>query len=821
MNASQLLADLKAATVLDRAESLLVCGDFDSAAGEAWLATQERPYDERGWSLLARAHYHAGRQRDALQTCRAVRALLVDELGIDPSPGLAELEIRILNQDLEPPSQTSTEEVAGQSAPFSIPAMPDPFIGRDALVDEVTGQLDAARVVSLVGLGGIGKTTVARAVAHRVAEAGRPVHISELETETVSQAAIERVCRDAGVDADDPVGALAGLGEGTLLVLDNVEQIDGFGAVLARCLAGSRASVLTTSRTPLRLREERVIRVGALPVGGADGELSPAAALFLEFAARARPGLDRQAAAASGERVGELLDGIPLALELMAMRTRILTVSQIAGRIERGVTSSLSGSRRVDQPDRQLSLGAVVAQTVEGLTGPPRALLPWLASLEGWTSIELLDSVATEAIGVDLVDALEDLADSGLIDLSANGLVRLRMPIRDYLAGLEDGAAANRRVIGEVRRLVTDIAPTLLGSETSSGLDRIARDHDPVTGALAVAVSEGLAGDATAIVLAMNRYWLLTGRIVEGRRWIESVSKMPGLTDTDRTRVAILAGTFASYQNDASAAAALESALVTADTLGVPVDRLVVNGWCCLAALQAQRGEHDESRRLSGIAGRVADSSGDAGLQGLARDVRGFVAAYASDYDVAVECHLACLADARRTGDAHTVINLAIALTDDYMGLGRFGDALEMSSLAFELVGRSSGSSLVGAVLKVQGMTHIAVGRVAESRGFLTEALRLAHHNGVDPVTEGDALILLSAGAALERSDDLAARLWGAGEAILADLGIAARSRLVPAVMDEITALEGRLAGRFQALATSGSASPTKVVEGVLAERPD
>ena len=230
---------LKAATVLDRAESLLVCGDFDSAAGEAWLATQERPYDERGWSLLARAHYHAGRQRDALQTCRAVRALLVDELGIDPGPG------RAGDSDPQPESRASqpdvTEEVAGQSAPFSIPAMPDPFIGRDALVDEVTGQLDAARVVSLVGLGGMGKTTVPRAVAHRVAEAGRPVHISKLETETVSQAAIERVCRDAGVDADDPVGALAALGEGTLLVLDNVEQIDGFGAVLARCLAGSRA----------------------------------------------------------------------------------------------------------------------------------------------------------------------------------------------------------------------------------------------------------------------------------------------------------------------------------------------------------------------------------------------------------------------------------------------------------------------------------------------------------------------------------------------------------------------------------------------------
>ena len=448
-------------------------------------------------------------------------------------------------------------------------------------------------------------------------------------------------------------------------------------------------------------------------------------------------------------------------------------------------------------------------------------LLPWLASLEGWTSIELLDLVASEANCGDLVDALEDLADCGLIDLSGDGLVRLRTPIRDYLAGLGERVAAYSKVVREVRQFVTDVAPTLLGSETSAGLERIARDHDPITGALAVAVSEGLAGDAAAIALALNRYWLLTGRIAEGRRWSESVSSMPGLADSERTRVAILAGTFASYQNDAVAGPALESALATAEELGVPIDRLVVNGWCCLAALQAQLGDHDEASRQARNAGRVADLSGDSDLRGLARDVRGFVAAYASDFEVALECHLACLTDARRIGDDHTVINLAIALTDDYMGLGRYRDALEMSGQAFELVGRSNGSSLVGAVLKVQGMTHLAVGRVAESRGFLTEALRLAHRHGGDPVTEGDALVLLSAGAALERSDRHAARLWGAGEAILADLGITARSRFVPVVMNEIVALETRLGGHFQALAASGSASPAQVVEGVLAERPD
>ena len=171
-----------------------------------------------------------------------------------------------------------------------IPAMPDPFIGRDAMVDEVTRLLDTAQIVSLVGLGGIGKTTVAYATARRLAQAGRPVHICELATETVAQAAIERVCRDAGVDSDDPAGHWQAWRKAPCSSWTTSNRSRGSAHVLAGSLVGSRASVLVTSRLPLRVRAERVVRVGALPVEPEEGELSPAATFFLEFAARVQAG---------------------------------------------------------------------------------------------------------------------------------------------------------------------------------------------------------------------------------------------------------------------------------------------------------------------------------------------------------------------------------------------------------------------------------------------------------------------------------------------------------------------------------------------------
>ena len=110
-------------------------------------------------------------------------------------------------------------------------------MGRDALVQEVVALFERVRVVSLVGLGGIGKTTTALAVAHRLTEAGQDVRFCELETETSGRGALERVCRSAGVDpGEDPVAALSALTGTPLVVLDNVEQVDGLGAALAEVL---------------------------------------------------------------------------------------------------------------------------------------------------------------------------------------------------------------------------------------------------------------------------------------------------------------------------------------------------------------------------------------------------------------------------------------------------------------------------------------------------------------------------------------------------------------------------------------------------------
>ncbi len=211
---------------------------------------------------------------------------------------------------------------------------------------------------------------------------------------------------------------------------------------------------------------------------------SPAAELFAAVASRVRPGLDPATALAPGERVAALLDGIPLAIELTAMRARVLTVDQVADRLEGGSASGLDGSRRVDVPERQASLGAIIASTVAALAAAPADLLRRLASMDGWMSIELVEEVVDD-LGGDVVDAVEDLVDAGLVDLGQDGRVRVRTPVRELVLrtdGPGERAAVDARVASGVAALVGRSRPTLFGESSGEGLARLERDHDPLTG---------------------------------------------------------------------------------------------------------------------------------------------------------------------------------------------------------------------------------------------------------------------------------------------------------------------------------------------------
>ncbi len=143
-------------------------------------------------------------------------------------------------------------------------------------------------------------------------------------------------------------------------------------------------------------------------------------------------------------------------------------------------------------------------------------------------------------------------------------------------------------VLDAIERLVAEVAPTLFGTTSAAGLDRLERDHDTVMGSLARAIEQDRSRPAAAITLGLNRYWLLSGRVVEAARWIVATRSLNDLSSVDECRLDILAGTFASYLSAPAAVGQLVEALGRAENLGVPADRLVVNGWCCLAAAEAR-----------------------------------------------------------------------------------------------------------------------------------------------------------------------------------------------------------------------------------------
>ena len=821
--ACQGLTDARAVARLDRAESLIRQGLLDEAQTEARTAIAERPYEEQAWSALARAQYLAGRQRDALDTCRDLRNMLAEDLGIDPSPMLAELEVAILNQTVDGGHlpEVPAERLGEPPVRQSLPPLPRLFVGREVLVQEAVDQLGMHRFVSLVGLGGIGKTTVARAVSHRLHAEGCLVHFCELETETAPGAALERVRRQVGLDEDQPDISFAALGDDVLVVLDNVEQVSDLGPALAAAWRGSRASLLVTSRRALCMRGEVVLHVGPLSLEQVGGAPSPAAALFLAHVQRARHDLDLAAALPSSERVCELLDGIPLAIELTASRTRVLTVDQVAARLQSGAASALDPSRMVDVPARQISLRAIVESTVDELSEPASVLLDWLAAMDGWTSLELLEAVAGaesrgEAGIQDVIGSVEDLVDSGLVDAQSDGRVRLHTPIRDYLKQRGDPSAKDDAVRGAVERLVAEVAPTLFGTTSAAGLDRLERDHDTVMGSLARAIEQDRARPAAAITLGLNRYWLLTGRVLEAARWIDATRSLNNLRPLDECRLDILAGTFASYLTAPSAVAQLVEALGRAKTLGVPADRLVVNGWCCLAAAEATGGNTDLAAIHAAEAARIAEKSGNQGLRNLARDVGGFVAAHRGDFQAALDVTLASLADARRQGDMHDVVTLLLGAIDDLMGLGRVEEALIFSTEAFDLVrDLRTGPWLFGHVVTTHGTALLAAGRVAESRGLLAEGVRIASVQFPDSTALGDRLALLAVGFALERSDELAARVWGAAET--SANATSPHTRLSPILVGHIEELADRLGARFKVLEAAGATAPENLISDLLA----
>ncbi|MEV5423306.1 BTAD domain-containing putative transcriptional regulator [Streptomyces cellulosae] len=520
-----------------RHTAALALGEAEQSLPELTALCDSHPLDEPLQALRLRALRDTGRTAEALAAYEEVRRLLADRLGSDPGAELRALHAELLN----PEERRRPEPPAHGPAPGNLRARLTSFVGREADIETIRADLSAARLVTLLGPGGAGKTRLSQEAAETV-RAAHPdgVWLAELapvdDPEAVPEAVLtavgarQTVLYGAGAEgmravADRHSAPVDRLAEHCgprrmLLILDNCEHVVEAAArlvetLLERCPG---LTVLATSREPLGVRGESLRPVEPLP--------EPVALrLLAERGAAARPGFRTDDDPEACAEICRRLDGLPLAIELAAARLRMLTPRQIADRLDDRFRLLTSGSRTA--LPRQQTLRAVVDWSWELLDADERDVLCRLSVFAGGC-----DLTAAEAVcGPAALDALGSLVDKSLVAAAPSGdggmRYRLLETVAEYAGERLDETGsrddAERAHLTYYRELARTTEPLLRGPRQVEGVARLEREYENVRTALRHAVARRDEQEALCIVLSLVWYWQMRDLRIEARNWCREV----------------------------------------------------------------------------------------------------------------------------------------------------------------------------------------------------------------------------------------------------------------------------------------------------------
>ncbi|GAB3206154.1 BTAD domain-containing putative transcriptional regulator [Nocardia tengchongensis] len=506
-------------------ELRLGAGCVEAALADADALISAHPLDERVWELAALARYRAGQQSEALAALRDIRRLLDTELGLEPGVRLRELETAILRHDESLLRGPAT--LAAVIAPASAPVCPMPvprtqFIGRATELDDVADALHTARLVTLVGTGGVGKTRLAVEACRRLprarteAEPGQWwVDLAPVESDALVAATVAAALQVRGASTPDRLADIVATRE-CLLLLDNCEHVlDGVADVahtlLARC-PGVR--ILATSREPLAVDGERVLEIPPL---------DEATAIDL-FAARAAGVIEGWAL---DDRVREPvrricadLDGIPLAVELAAAQLRMLSEQQIADGLADRFTLLAGGARTA--PPRQRRLADTIDWSYRLLDPDEARLLRDIAVFAGSFDIDAAAAVHGAATPMAVLQPLTGLVRRSLLRVqpaSSPRRYRMLQSIREFALAhcesdeLERVRAAHRRCVLERSRAVAD---QLRDARSAQLMDALSADVAEHRSAIVSAFGAGEPEYVLRLAAALHWFWYRRGLIEEG-----------------------------------------------------------------------------------------------------------------------------------------------------------------------------------------------------------------------------------------------------------------------------------------------------------------
>ena len=468
--------------------------------------------------------------------------------------------------------------------PNNLPVELTSFVGR-AELSKVLAQLKQARIVTLTGPGGTGKTRLALQVAAEMTgQFVDGVWFVPLAAIREPDLMTSAVATTLGLQpsADDPDGRLTEYlrTKQLLLVLDNFEQVIEAAPKVSRWLQGAPGlQVLVTSRGPLRISGEHEFPVPPLALPTENELATPetlmrfeAVALFVERAQAARPDftLDSRAAPLVVDIVARL-DGLPLAIELAAARIRLLSLEGIRDRLDSRLSLLTGGAR--DLPERQRTLRKAIEWSYELLDEAERRLFARVGVFVGGFAIEHAEAICGPGLDIDILDGISMLGDQGLLrrlESATQSRFLMLETIREYavelLASGVDDADVRERHARLFLAFAEEAAPMYTRRQVRTWLDRSEADHDNLRLAFSWAVERREGEVAQRLCGALWRFWQMRGHLREGREKVETALQLQGGTPASQLAAHEAAGGLAYWQAEMPAAedhylAALELAV--------------------------------------------------------------------------------------------------------------------------------------------------------------------------------------------------------------------------------------------------------------------